>query len=464
MSGRKIAVIGGSVLVAGCLTAVGLYATDTLPTESREAKAGASVPKGPIHPNWDTAGAVLETSAVEEASASSTGDLGDALEDLLDEPALGESVGVSVVPLGGGDAVYRTDADGAHTPASTLKILTGTAVLDVLAPDHRFVTRVVLADQADGEEVEITLVGGGDPLLASTEDETSLPGAASLDELATATAAALDDAGASAARVTFDDGLFSGPAVDPDWRSTYVPGGVVGPVNALSVDGARATPGMRERVDDPARTAAERFSDMLDASGIDVRGDDPERVTADPQAPDLASVSSPRLSTIVEYMMSTSNNDVAEALFRHVAVGRGQPGTSEDASGAVTDVIAGLGVDMDGVRILDGSGLARGNTVTASSLVTVLGIAADAERPDLRPVLTGLPVSGFNGTLADRAVDNGAGYVRAKTGTLTGVHSLAGLAVTAQGTVYVFALLADDADHGVEARAALDEFAAALVS
>jgi D-alanyl-D-alanine carboxypeptidase/D-alanyl-D-alanine-endopeptidase (penicillin-binding protein 4) len=113
------------------------------------------------------------------------------------------------------------------------------------------------------------------------------------------------------------------------------------------------------------------------------------------------------------------------------------------------------------MTILDGSGLARGNAVPARALTDLLGIAADPSRAHLRAVVTGLPVAAFNGTLRDR-VEDAPGQVRAKTGTLTGVHSLAGVITGDGGVAYAFALLSNDAGNALEAREALDEVAASL--
>jgi D-alanyl-D-alanine carboxypeptidase/D-alanyl-D-alanine-endopeptidase (penicillin-binding protein 4) len=81
-------------------------------------------------------------------------------------------------------------------------------------------------------------------------------------------------------------------------------------------------------------------------------------------------------------------------------------------------------------------------------------------------VLTGLPVAGFTGTLDERfdspAATDGVGLIRAKTGSLTGVSSLAGTVVARDGTAYAFAMMADDVPNAVAARSALDDAAAAL--
>jgi D-alanyl-D-alanine carboxypeptidase/D-alanyl-D-alanine-endopeptidase (penicillin-binding protein 4) len=97
----------------------------------------------------------------------------------------------------------------------------------------------------------------------------------------------------------------------------------------------------------------------------------------------------------------------------------------------------------------------------------VLAVAAEQDRPELRAALTGLPVAGFTGSLAYRYDDGkkaGRGRVRAKTGTLSGVHGLAGVTTDLDGNVLTFVLLADKVrlEDTLDARATIDDMAAAL--
>jgi D-alanyl-D-alanine carboxypeptidase/D-alanyl-D-alanine-endopeptidase (penicillin-binding protein 4) len=119
--------------------------------------------------------------------------------------------------------------------------------------------------------------------------------------------------------------------------------------------------------------------------------------------------------------------------------------------------------------VYDGSGLSRENLLPAQTLVDVLRLAASPDQPDLRAVLTGLPVAGFTGSLEFRAGEGPAqarGRVRAKTGTLSGVSGLAGVATELGGSDLVFAVLADRVDlvDTLDARAALDDLTAALAA
>ena len=101
-------------------------------------------------------------------------------------------------------------------------------------------------------------------------------------------------------------------------------------------------------------------------------------------------------------------------------------------------------------------------------LTELLSGAADGTLPGTSPVLSGLPVAGYDGTLFDRGDEDpgtAPGAVRAKTGTLLGVHGLAGTVVTAEGRLLVFAVVADGAPaNGEAAEAALDGVASALAA
>ena len=129
--------------------------------------------------------------------------------------------------------------------------------------------------------------------------------------------------------------------------------------------------------------------------------------------------------------------------------------------------MAELGVPLQGAVLYDGSGLSRDNRLDPATLVAVLRLAASDDHPELRPVLTGLPVAGFTGSLEYRFADAAPparGRVRAKTGTLTGVSALAGVATDLDGTSVAFVLVADRVAlvKTLAARDALDAAAAAI--
>jgi D-alanyl-D-alanine carboxypeptidase/D-alanyl-D-alanine-endopeptidase (penicillin-binding protein 4) len=266
--------------------------------------------------------------------------------------------------------------------------------------------------------------------------------------------------------VGYDDSLFTGSSASPQWEPDYLPDQVVAPISALLLDGGRPSSGFG-RVDDPSAYAAQRFAVALRKAGVDVAGA-PTRLRARPGAEELARVDSAPLAEIVEHVLEVSDNEAAEVLAHHVGLAVTGTGSFSGGRAGVAATLAELGIDV-GERLYDGSGLSRRSRVDLGTLLEVLRLAAAAEHPELRPVLTGLPVAGFTGSLAFRFEGAGAagrGEVRAKTGTLTGVSGLAGLVTDAGGATMVFAMVADRialADT-LDARDTLEGMAAALAA
>jgi D-alanyl-D-alanine carboxypeptidase/D-alanyl-D-alanine-endopeptidase (penicillin-binding protein 4) len=164
----------------------------------------------------------------------------------------------------------------------------------------------------------------------------------------------------------------------------------------------------------------------------------------------LAAVYSPPLTQIVQWMLEESNNVIAENLARHVAIAAGQPASFTGAAAATQAALRKLGVA--GLQLFDGSGLSVDDRIPPAALVRLVTLAAN--RPELRSVLTGLPVANFSGTLLPHASDFGPGgaaawgAVRAKTGNLDTVAALAGIAYAKNGQLLAFAIMADKVHAG----------------
>jgi len=389
-----------------------------------------------------------ETSDVRIAPAAVRQQLGR----LLRDKDLGRHVGVLVRDLGVGVDLLRVGGSGPFVPASTSKLFTSAAVMSLLGPEHRFETSVVL-DRSDPGPPRVVLVGGGDPLLARTQhdpDQRYAPdvsSVASVDQLARRAADALSEAGVTRVRVGWDDSLFSGPSVSPRWERSYVPDEVVSRISALWVDEGRSAYGYSDRSGDPAAAAAREFADELERQGVAVRGapaSAPVRAAADQV---LARAESAPLDEIVQHVLTVSDNEGAEVLLRHVGLASDRAGSFRGGAAGLRVALTRLGVPWRGVQIYDGSGLSRDNRVTLTAELAVLTLGVDPDEPALRTVVTGLPVAGFSGSLASRFADGASaaalGVVRAKTGTLTGVHGLAGVVVSRDDSLLGFALLLD---------------------
>jgi D-alanyl-D-alanine carboxypeptidase/D-alanyl-D-alanine-endopeptidase (penicillin-binding protein 4) len=336
-------------------------------------------------------------------------------------------------------------------------------VVTTVGGDTRLVTKVVQGATPD----EVVLVGGGDELLGTGRshlDQTV--GHAGLGTLAAQVAGALKASSRTQVVVRFDDSVLEGPNVSPTWDPSDVKAGYTGRVSALGLVRDRARLGHPSPVD-PSASAAAAFATALRHQGIQVTGT-PQRSRADAGAAELGRVESATVGDVLGEALQHSDNALAELLARLTAKQLGRSTTFEDGAVAVMDQVQRLGVDTRGTRIVDGSGLGRGSVVAARTLAQVLTLAASDREPRLRPLLAGLPVAGFSGTLSDRFLAStshrAAGVVRAKTGTLTGVSALAGVTVDADGRLLVFVLMADHVPVGgtLDARAAADRAAAAV--
>lgn len=410
------------------------------------------VPLGPATPGHASSGAAGPTGPA----------LGAALSPLFGASALGGLRTGVVLDARTGRQLFGRLADTPSAPASTTKIATAVAALESRGPDYRIPTMVV-PGTAPGT---IVLVGGGDPTLTAAPapagaDPDATP--ASLRTLAASTARILRERGTTKVSLEYDTSLFTGPVLHPIGFN-----GNVAPVTALMADEGRLDPNSTEdapRAADPAGSAARGFAGMLRRQGIAVRSVRPGRAPQGREA-QIAEVDSMPLSALVERMLTNSDNDIAEALARQVALGTGHPAGFAGSGQAIRSVLAKLGLPLAGTGFNDGSGLDRADRVTARLLARLLLTAAAPARPELRPVLTGLPVAGFTGTLTDRfdgSQDAAAtGLVHAKTGTLTGVNTLAGTVVDKDGRLLVFAFMASGTGDPNAAMAALDRLAAAV--
>ncbi|MFE0252153.1 D-alanyl-D-alanine carboxypeptidase/D-alanyl-D-alanine-endopeptidase [Streptomyces sp. NPDC059010] len=463
------AATAGLALAAGVVTTAGPWDSTGQRTAERDRAVAQERAGGADHGrNTDTsdtataaplpapsAGSVLTglgggTNTVKSAPNAKA--LSGVLGPLLDAPELGRRT-AAVVDVASGKRLYGDGAAKALTPASTTKIATAAAALAALGPDHRLTTRTAL----EPDTRELVLVGGGDPTLTAREDSG---GWASLRDLAAATAKKLKKQNLREVTLSYDTTLYAGPELHRIGVNDNL-----ARVTALMADEARtddSTRGPVPRVADPAKDAATKFASFLADHGIRTTSPGPSKATN--RAGSLAEVASPPLSALVERMLTNSDNDIAEALARHTAVAGGRRADFDGADAAIRAQLKRLGLPVSGSAFKDGSGLDRADRLTADLLTALLAKAADPAHPELRPTLTGLPVAGFTGTLTSRYTDGAAGVVRAKTGTLTGVNTLAGTAVDQDGRLLAFAFLASDTTNPGAAQSALDRAATALAS
>ncbi|HEY2223395.1 D-alanyl-D-alanine carboxypeptidase/D-alanyl-D-alanine endopeptidase [Actinomycetospora sp.] len=377
---------------------------------------------------------------------------------------LGDLTGVVLDPARPQTPLWQRNPAEPQVPASSTKLLTTGAALLSLDPQTRFTTTVVAGPTPDS----VVLVGGGDPTLSSLPAgrESVYPGAAHLDDLVAQVRAAR---GAKPLTTVYvDDSRYSGAPLAPGWDPADIAGGNLTPMVPAMLDGGRLDPTALDgaRTPTPTEDVARALGQRLGAATVAVK-----QGRATPSAAALGSVASPPLTELVHTALTNSDNILAEAIGREVARNAGAPASFEGATASVTKVLTAHGIDVSAVKLSDNSGLSTNDRIPASVLASVLTPAAaplgtDPRTPALRPILDGLPVAAGTGTLVDRytaGTPNGdaRGWVRAKTGTLTGTNALAGVVPDVDGRLLVFAFMSNGPDP-VGARPRLDALAAAL--
>ncbi|MCW5951734.1 MAG: D-alanyl-D-alanine carboxypeptidase/D-alanyl-D-alanine-endopeptidase [Propionibacteriaceae bacterium] len=344
--------------------------------------------------------------------------------------------------------------DKLMVPASTTKILTALAAIDVLGAKKTFTTKVVSAKKG-----RIILVAGGDPYL--TSGKSTVPAKkANLTDLAAATAKALKKTGVKKVTLTYSAPLFSGPSYSPSWKTSWA--SYTPRIMSLTVNGGKSG---SSAYSDPGLSTAKLFASKLKAKGIEVTF---ARTGSVPKgAKTIAAVTSAPLGTMIRRMLRYSDNVAAETFARHVAIKVGKAPSFDGGSAAITAWLKGKSLWGKGMKIDGGSGLSSKTKVLPSVLAQSVGFAlADPKYVD---VVKGLPVAGVDGTLKNRFNDPsekaGRTIVHAKTGSLKQVNALAGYLTTGDGQVLTFAFLAThNGNYGTTAGNWLDRSATALVT
>lgn len=376
---------------------------------------------------------------------------------LRDDARTGTSTNVSVIDLISGQALVDLDAADGQVPASNTKVLTAIAVVSALGPDATTQT-VATYDASRGE---VVLVAGGDMLLApdAGTGDTAV-GFAGLGDLADQVATALAAQGVASVKVGYDTSAFPGPAYPAEWPAYALRSGYTAPVTGLAVNvGKKTDDEYAQRWPDPAARAADVFAARLNERGVAVTQVAPRAGAGGEQ---VGVVTSAPLSAVVEYMLLESDNTVAELLTRVLAIREGRRAVPAEAMASVRASLGDLGLDLAGVELYDGAGFSTRNRIPPRVLTEALRAATLAEPTHDLPAW--LPEAGLTGTLDDRFTSTpGAGLIRAKTGSLTGVTALSGIVLTADGRPLVFSVLADEMPYGQDRpRTAIDEFADAL--
>ncbi|WP_229733186.1 D-alanyl-D-alanine carboxypeptidase/D-alanyl-D-alanine-endopeptidase [Conyzicola nivalis] len=359
-----------------------------------------------------------------------------------------------------GEVLFSREGDVPNRTGSVMKVLTASAALSALGPDYRLTTKVV----AGATPNSIVLVGGGDPTL-SASGSSVYAGAPKIADLAAKAKAAHDAAypGTPITEVVLDASYWN-PADkwDPIWKRTEQTIGYHSEVTALMVDGDRADPARNTspRSTDPVGRAGTAFVAALGLPGVTVTTGTASSSTV------LAEVQSQPVSSLIPFMLLTSDNTLAEMLARVVSVKSGFGGSSASLQQAIPAALKAYGVPVDALTIKDGSGLSEANAVPPE-YVAKLMVKVLAGGQNLSIVYNALPVAGKSGSLASRFTGGNSvagGNVIAKTGWIDTAYTLGGVIKAADGTPLTFAFYAIGSGIQENAKVAIDTLATSVYS
>lgn len=330
--------------------------------------------------------------------------------------------GAYVRDIGSGQQLFSWRADAPRVPASVEKLYTTSSSLLRDGPAYTLPTAVTASaapDETGAIDGDLYLVGSGDPTL-------STPGIQRLAE-------DVADAGVTRVRKVFgDDSAWDRRIGGPDSSFGYdrYLGGQLG---ALSLNrgwnGGKLQP-------TPATFAATKLVSALRTAGVKV-GAVGGSGTAPQGATELARITSPPLRDLVRATNVPSDNYLAEMLLKGLGDRYGVLGTTGAGAAVARDTLDDFGIRP---RIVDGSGLSRGNRTTPRQVVRLLERMAAQESG--AAFEASLAVAGQSGTIQRRMRGTAAaGNCRAKTGTLNGVSALAGYCKDLSGGQVAFAIL-----------------------
>lgn len=361
-----------------------------------------------------------------------------ALDAILNNPLLQSSqLGLCIYDLTDNRPLFTHGERQRMRPASTMKVVTAVVALDRLGCDYEYKTSLYYDGCIDSTRATLRgnlyLRGTFDPLL-STADVRGLVNALVRSGIRKVTGNVYLD-------TSFKDDLRAGWGWCWDDKNPSLA--------ALLVDG-------RDQM-------TSVLSDQLRKGGVRING----RVKSGRLCANAVLLASAthNIRQILRPMMKDSDNQMAESLFYQVAAGSGVSGAGrKEAAGQSACVFEKIGISADHYTIADGSGLSLYNYVTAEMLVALLRHAASDGRM-YDTLFEALPVSSTDGTLRNRMQGTSAEeMIHAKTGTVTGVSSLAGYTTSTDGHRLAFAILNQGQARARDARQFQDRICEIMTS
>lgn len=322
------------------------------------------------------------------------------------------STSVLILDLGTGKTIASSNASTPLVPASIMKAVTIGALLNETGPSYTYQTPVEISGTLENGVLDgnIYVKGSGDPSLNSRYVAHNVD---FCDEIA----AYLKKAGVERVKgkVYVDESIWCGPAVCPSWAQGDLSKNYGTGQHGLNFSDNAVG---KSSIANPAGAFLQALKRRLTSKGITLQNG----TASDSNRRLLVNHKSVAIDEIMRSCMMRSDNQYAEAMLRTLAVAKGKIGSVADGAQASTDFWKSKKVPMDGVRIVDGSGLSRSNRLTANFMASALQSMAN------NPYYASFfPLAGQEGTLKGFLVGTPLeGYVAMKTGSMNGIQCYAG--------------------------------------
>ena len=335
------------------------------------------------------------------------------LDTLLQDPLLERTqLGLMVYDLTADSIIYAYNAKQTMRPASTMKLLTAVTAIDQLGMNYRYRTALRYTGAVKDSVLtgDLYCVGGMDPMF-ETKDMNAF--------VQSVKALGVDTIRGRLVAVT-----------------NFKEENLLGEGWCWDDDNPELSPLLVDRKNE----FMSRFMQGLRDAGIVVEA--PCTTGSVPKDALTLSACSHSLKEILEPMLKESDNLYAESMFFQIASLQGvRPAKAAHARQLIKKTLGKAGISEIPYRIADGSGLSLYNYVTPEILTRLL-IYAYRDQRIFMNLYAALPIAGQDGTLKKRMKEPYvSGKVRAKTGTLSGISSLAGYALTPNYHMLAFCII-----------------------
>lgn len=338
----------------------------------------------------------------------------DALSDFTSSPAINApQTSVYIIDLSNGNELVAHNTDKPLIPASIMKSVTIATLLEKVGPRYRYSTPVYMEGNVVNGILEGNLI-----VIASGDPSVNTRHAPHSEDFPVEIASALKSLGISkiTGGLIIDESDFPGQVINPAWASGDLPHAYGTGTHGFNFEDNASG---KKSVANPSLVFKTRLKAALAKEGISFAD---TVINTSGRRQLLGEHRSESVDDIMRSCMMRSDNQFAEAFLRLVGKTYGKEGSTSEGAAKLTEHWKRRRADMDGVKVVDGSGLSRTNRVTTSFMADVLKMMAP------NPYYASFfPLAGQEGTLKSFLKDTPLdGWVAMKTGSMNGIQCYAG--------------------------------------